>query len=302
MSAQAAWLADPTGSHELRYWNGSAWTEHVSDGGNAATDPVPEGIDLAPPPDVAAPPPPPPAAAASGGGGGWKDKLKQAAQSAADQGKAAADKAKTAVAEQQAKRTEQMANDPNTLWFGESQTVAGKATGMSKARYRITSDRVWVETGVLGVTSEQVPMWAIKDIDVRQNVLQRGKDIGDVVLRLEDPSLGVDPTGALSMSGRAMPEPGRTAGELILDNIEAPYAVRDLLMPLVSEARTKKTIERQSQYVHQMTPGAASQAAPAAAPAPVDMADQLRKLAQLRDEGILSEEEFATQKTKLLGT
>jgi hypothetical protein len=48
-------------------------------------------------------------------------------------------------------------------------------------------------------------------------------------------------------------------------------------------------------------PGAPQARAPAPAP-PVDLADQLRKLATLRDEGILSEEEFAAQKAKLLGT
>lgn len=36
----AGWHADPRGRHELRYWDGSAWTEHVSDGGVQATDPV----------------------------------------------------------------------------------------------------------------------------------------------------------------------------------------------------------------------------------------------------------------------
>jgi len=29
----AGWLADPTGRHEQRYWDGSAWTKHVFDGG-----------------------------------------------------------------------------------------------------------------------------------------------------------------------------------------------------------------------------------------------------------------------------
>lgn len=32
------WHADPTGRHELRYWDGTAWTHHVSDRGVAATD------------------------------------------------------------------------------------------------------------------------------------------------------------------------------------------------------------------------------------------------------------------------
>ena len=31
--ADASWFADPSGAHELRYWNGSCWTEHVSDQG-----------------------------------------------------------------------------------------------------------------------------------------------------------------------------------------------------------------------------------------------------------------------------
>ena len=44
---------------------------------------------------------------------------------------------------------------------------------------------------------------------------------------------------------------------------------------------------------------------PAPAPAPaqeVDVASQLERLADLKDQGILTEEEFAAQKAKLLGT
>jgi len=36
----AMWAADPGGRHELRYWNGSAWTVHVSDGGVQSEDPL----------------------------------------------------------------------------------------------------------------------------------------------------------------------------------------------------------------------------------------------------------------------
>ncbi len=36
----ASWHPDPTGHHELRYWDGSAWTDHVSDQGVTGTDPV----------------------------------------------------------------------------------------------------------------------------------------------------------------------------------------------------------------------------------------------------------------------
>ena len=37
--ADANWMPDPSGAHELRYWDGRAWTEHVSRGGQQTTDP-----------------------------------------------------------------------------------------------------------------------------------------------------------------------------------------------------------------------------------------------------------------------
>jgi hypothetical protein len=40
-TAQAAgWHPDPAGRHEMRYWNGSGWTDDVSDAGVAAKDPA----------------------------------------------------------------------------------------------------------------------------------------------------------------------------------------------------------------------------------------------------------------------
>jgi hypothetical protein len=60
--ADACWLPDPTGGHELRYWDGTTWTEHISDQG--ITGMAPPSPDL-PPPD-AAPPPPSPSGAAFG--------------------------------------------------------------------------------------------------------------------------------------------------------------------------------------------------------------------------------------------
>jgi len=35
----ARWAADPLGRHQYRYWDGSQWTEHVSDDGAVSTDP-----------------------------------------------------------------------------------------------------------------------------------------------------------------------------------------------------------------------------------------------------------------------
>jgi uncharacterized protein YxjI len=35
-----AWHPDPTGRHQYRYWDGTVWTDHVSDNGATGTDPV----------------------------------------------------------------------------------------------------------------------------------------------------------------------------------------------------------------------------------------------------------------------
>ncbi len=37
----AGWLADSTGRHQYRYWDGNRWTEHIADDGVAGIDPLP---------------------------------------------------------------------------------------------------------------------------------------------------------------------------------------------------------------------------------------------------------------------
>jgi Protein of unknown function (DUF2510) len=39
-AAPAQWYPDPSRRHELRYWNGAAWTGDVADQGVTSTDPV----------------------------------------------------------------------------------------------------------------------------------------------------------------------------------------------------------------------------------------------------------------------
>jgi hypothetical protein len=39
----AAWAADPTGRHQMRYWDGKAWTDYVADNGKESRDPTTVG-------------------------------------------------------------------------------------------------------------------------------------------------------------------------------------------------------------------------------------------------------------------
>ena len=52
MSTPANWYPDPTGRAQLRYWDGTTWTDHVSTNGQQSTDPIsgapspqPKGFD-----------------------------------------------------------------------------------------------------------------------------------------------------------------------------------------------------------------------------------------------------------------
>jgi hypothetical protein len=59
---------------------------------------------------------------------------------------------------------------------------------------------------------------------------------------------------------------------------------------------------QQAAASQQAQPAAVTQPAPAPAAAEPDVIDQLKRFAELRDQGILTEEEFAAQKAKLLGS
>jgi len=57
-----------------------------------------------------------------------------------------------------------------------------------------------------------------------------------------------------------------------------------------------------AQQSQAQAPAAPAEASTASAADQVDVIDQLKRFADLRDQGILTEEEFAAQKAKLLGS
>lgn len=67
---------------------------------------------------------------------------------------------------------------------------------------------------------------------------------------------------------------------------------------------TKRQSERWAEQEEAQQPVGrmAAEAPPAEAPARASTLDQLRELGQLKEQGILTEEEFAAQKAKILGS
>lgn len=71
----------------------------------------------------------------------------------------------------------------------------------------------------------------------------------------------------------------------------------------VSNRVSRRQGQRWAQQEAQQAPPAPAAAAPAAAPASESsVIDQLKQLGELKSQGILTEEEFAAQKAKLLGS
>jgi Short C-terminal domain len=69
----------------------------------------------------------------------------------------------------------------------------------------------------------------------------------------------------------------------------------------VSRRQTNRWAQQEAPAYGEQAPPAYQEPAPAAAPAP-DPIEQLKQLGQLHQQGVLTDEEFAAQKAKLLGS
>lgn len=120
--------------------------------------------------------------------------------------------------------------DTDTVWEGERKSLTAAATGgrMVTARYRMTREYVYFEAGLLGSKSEQVPLWAVRDVDVKQSLTQKTRGVGDVVVRVQHDDY----------TGRS---------EVSLESIQDPRSVRDLIN---SHAQTARLEYQRRQQTH----------------------------------------------------
>lgn len=172
------------------------------------------------------------------------------------------------------------------LWEGESKDLTSVATGgrVVKRRYRITREFIFVDEGILGSKEEQIPLWAVRDVDVKQSIIQKTRSVGDVSIRVE-----------------ANEYTGKKA--IVLDSIETPKEVRDLINEHSRLARELRMRQQQSVNYSGSAPSAVSGVWTSSSMAnqPEDSIEKLTKLATLLKEGLITQEDFDSQKKKLLG-
>lgn len=178
------------------------------------------------------------------------------------------------------------------LWEGISSDLANIASGgrVTSASYRITDDAIHFASGIVSNREEMVPLWAVRDVDLVQNLAQKARGVADLALKL-DPAAGIY---------------GQTL--LVLKSIRDARAVRDLILRQANAVRTywnqyrhNMEIERQRASASQIfAPAPPAPPALTAAPVGDDFMAQLTKLGQMRTAGLLTDEEFAAAKAKLL--
>jgi uncharacterized membrane protein YdbT with pleckstrin-like domain len=129
------------------------------------------------------------------------------------------------------------------------------------SHFVVTSDRVIHRSGWLAKSSMEVPLERINDVKLRQTVFERLVGAGDLVI-----------------------ESGGEYGQNRFSDIRKPEDVQKLIFEMSEENQNR------------MAGGGVARAA-----GPDDPLDQLEQLARLRSQGHVTDEEYETQKRRLLG-
>jgi uncharacterized membrane protein YdbT with pleckstrin-like domain len=129
------------------------------------------------------------------------------------------------------------------------------------SHFVVTNERLIHRQGLIAKNSMEIPLDRINDVRFHQNVFERMIGAGDLVI-----------------------ESAGTRGQEVFSNVRHPENVQ------------KVVYERSEGYTMKM-----QGAAPAAPAAPPSVTQELQRLADLKDRGAITEQEFQAQKSRLLG-
>ena len=131
-------------------------------------------------------------------------------------------------------------------------------------RYVLTTERLITRTGLIAKSGVEIPLERITNVNFNQTVVERLLGAGDLL---------IESAGSAGQSKfRDIPHPDEFQATL--------YKVREQRSIALSGSTT----------VHQAAPEAP----------PSDSADAIRELAKLRDEGLISEEEYEAKRREML--
>lgn len=178
------------------------------------------------------------------------------------------------------------------LWEGSPSDVANIATGgrIATAGYKLTEDALHFASGVLSSREESVPLWAIRDVDIIQSMTQKARGVADLRLNFDPSAQGF---------GQQV---------VVLKSIKNARLVRDMIVAQANAVRSYWADRYHQQAVAQQRAGAANvqvgqpaTTQPASPPDRDDLMAKLSQLGEMKSAGLLTDDEFAAAKAKLLG-
>lgn len=119
----------------------------------------------------------------------------------------------TATAEPAAPTTDEPERD---VWAGTPDPVLSPVAAKSH-KYRITTERVVVEQGLMGKKADSLDLFRVKDLQVKKSMTQRARGRGDLTITSTD----------------------ATTPHLKLESIQGPDDVAEQLRGLVRESRKR---------------------------------------------------------------
>lgn len=175
------------------------------------------------------------------------------------------------------------------LWQGTSSDATNILSGgkVSSSSYTVTEDAVKFASGVLSTSEEYLPLILVRDADLKQSMTQKARGVGDLILKVDL---------------AAAPQYGQRI--ISIRSIKEPASVRDLILRQANQIRSYWAQINHDRLLESQRAGAMQIHSPAQASAPTagpSMLDQLTQLGQLKAQGVLTDEEFAQAKAKLLG-
>lgn len=167
------------------------------------------------------------------------------------------------------------AGSSGVIWSAVGKPISRMGAG----RYSLTADYLVIEKGMLSTDRQQIRAHEIFDVDGRQTMAQKARGIGTVTLHAK-----------------------RSNGELesieLVDIPDFRQAV-EIINSTAEEARIQ--LQRRANAKTLRHEGQQQSANNTSSSPKDDLNGELMKLAELKSAGVLTEEEFAAAKRKLLG-
>lgn len=112
-----------------------------------------------------------------------------------------------------------------TLWEGKPAGFMDKAVGainknLNDVTFTVTNQRIIIQSGIIGRKQSEIELRHVKDTNVKQSLIERASKVGDITIISDDP----------------------TMGNIVMDNVPDPIAVKEIIRKAVLEVRANLNI------------------------------------------------------------